>query len=188
MLCVIICENDECPHMWWGHKHASKEPVREPEHDAALTMHNQPTAVRLVESQPLISSVVTLIMHRIIALVPFDIDQAKWKQFCEGSNWNHMLIEPDTLYGFQQVREHKFCQTITKHNLFQTNWSYQWGRELRTFPKPPWWSVLSLSCLPNSRAPTPLTDSREKQARHLICTVYVCVCVSHIIACRYLQI
>lgn len=46
-------------------------------------------------------------MHRIIALALFDIDQEKWKQFCEGSNWNHMLLEPDTLYGFQLVRGDK---------------------------------------------------------------------------------
>jgi len=49
----------------------------EPEYDAALTEHMQPTAVRSVGSRPLISSVVTLIMHRIIALVLFDIDQEK---------------------------------------------------------------------------------------------------------------
>lgn len=39
--------------------------------------HVQPAALRSVGSQPLISSVVTLIMHRIIALVLFDIDQEK---------------------------------------------------------------------------------------------------------------
>lgn len=77
MLCVIICENDECLHMWCERKDASKEPAREPECDAALSMHVQPTAVHLVGSQPLISSVVTLITHRIIALVQFDIDQEK---------------------------------------------------------------------------------------------------------------
>lgn len=42
----------------------------EPEYDVALTEHS-------VGSRPLISSVVTLIMHRIIALVLFDIDQEK---------------------------------------------------------------------------------------------------------------
>lgn len=40
-------------------------------------MHIQPTAVRLVGNQALISSVVTLIMHRIIALALFDIYQEK---------------------------------------------------------------------------------------------------------------
>lgn len=107
MLCVIICENDECDHMWWGQKDASKKAVREPECVAAANMLSQPTTVRLVGNQPLISSVVTLIMHRIIALALFDIDQEKWKQFCEGSNWNHMLLEPDTLYGFQLVQRDK---------------------------------------------------------------------------------
>lgn len=38
MLCVIICENDECVHMWWRQKDAGKEPMREPECDAALNM------------------------------------------------------------------------------------------------------------------------------------------------------
>ncbi len=50
----------------------AKEPVREPECDDAFSMHIQPTA-----SQTLKSSVVTLITHRIIALVLFDIDQEK---------------------------------------------------------------------------------------------------------------
>lgn len=101
MLCVILCENDECLHMWCRPKDASEEPVREPECDAELSMHIQPTALHLVGSQPLISSVVTLITHIIIALVLLDINQEKWEQFCEGSNGNHMLLEPYTLYGFQ---------------------------------------------------------------------------------------
>lgn len=77
MLCVVICENDECLCMRCGQKDASKEPVREPECDAALPVHSQPTAVHLVGSQPFISSVVTLITRRIIALVQFDIDREK---------------------------------------------------------------------------------------------------------------
>lgn len=84
MLCVILCENDECLHMWCRLKDANEEPVREPERDAELSMHSQPTALHLVGSQPLTSSVVTLITHIIIALVLLDINQEKWEQFCEG--------------------------------------------------------------------------------------------------------
>lgn len=68
MLGVIICENDECVHMRRGPKDASEEPVRKPEFDATLNMHIYPTAAHLVGNQALLSSVVTLIMCRIIAL------------------------------------------------------------------------------------------------------------------------
>lgn len=34
MLCVVIYENDECPHMWRGPKDASEEAARGPERDA----------------------------------------------------------------------------------------------------------------------------------------------------------
>ena len=73
MLCVIICENDECLHMWRGRKKNRSGRQRQ-------TCTFKPTA--LAGSGPLTSSVVTLIMHRIIAFAPFDTDQEKWKQFC----------------------------------------------------------------------------------------------------------
>lgn len=103
MLYVIICENDECSYMWWGLKDASKKPVREPECDAVLYVHVQSTAIHLVGVQPLISSAVTLIMHRIIALALYDTEQEKRVRFCAESNWNHMLLEPDTPCGIQLV-------------------------------------------------------------------------------------
>lgn len=53
MLCVIISEYDECLHMWCGRKRCQRGTiVQEPECDAALSMHTQPTAVHL-EVKPL---------------------------------------------------------------------------------------------------------------------------------------
>lgn len=68
MLCVIYCTSDESLHMWCRLRDASKGPVMEPESGAELCMDIQPTVLHLVGSQPLTSSVVTLITHIIIAL------------------------------------------------------------------------------------------------------------------------
>lgn len=39
MLCVVIYENDECPHMWRGPNDASEEAASGPHRDAALSTH-----------------------------------------------------------------------------------------------------------------------------------------------------
>lgn len=138
-------------------------------------------------SQPLISSLVTLITRWIMALVPFGINQEKREQFCGGSNWNHMLLQPyirvraPTGPGRQIHDSARLSQSVTSSRQTgaisgEKSWepstnrcdevSYHYG------------------CLPESRASLPLIDSLEIQA-NLICTASVCASVSHITACRY---
>lgn len=86
MLCVVIYENDECPHMWRGPKRCQRgSSERARTWRGVIHAHANPTAARPVGSWPLISSVVTLITRRIIALAHFDIDQEKWKRFWWGT-------------------------------------------------------------------------------------------------------
>lgn len=103
-----------------------------------------------------------------MALAPFGINNEEWGHFCEGSNWNHMLLQNFTASNWRRIRDAARRSERPASSRQTAAISGEQGSE----PCPICGDEVSYlgGCLPESRASTPLMDGSETQANH-ICAV-----------------